>query len=229
MRADEVEPGFPERSRHWTGRGKLTCWNPGNALPLQDGSVEVWPRREHFAPFSVHVKTHKQRAQKASVYNILRGSGSTRLAGCPILLARSWREGGIRGSWIVRPRDLGTLLRALASSGDFGRVPHSRPSVGLEWGFSLTRRRFIRQRSKHPLKLCLNGAPEVDNVVNSIRVVAFTTSAAGRMPAPAGCRLRRGRSFPVSGSCDRGPRASAPFRSAARGSAAPLPDRDGLR
>jgi hypothetical protein len=50
---------------------------PETRFHFKTRSVEVWPRREHFALFGVHVKTHKQRAQKASVYNILGGSGST--------------------------------------------------------------------------------------------------------------------------------------------------------
>src|SRR6516164_4211339 len=34
-------------NREIGGDRRLTCALPGNALPLQDGSVEVWPRRVH--------------------------------------------------------------------------------------------------------------------------------------------------------------------------------------
>ena len=39
-------------------------------------SVEVWPRREHFAPICVQPRTHRQRRLKAFFYNISAKVGS---------------------------------------------------------------------------------------------------------------------------------------------------------
>jgi len=35
------------RATHETPKPSAALKNPGNALPLQDRSVEVWPRRAH--------------------------------------------------------------------------------------------------------------------------------------------------------------------------------------
>ena len=53
-----------------------TCWNPGNALPLQDRSVEVWPRREHLHLFACIYRHTTGAAQKASLYSMLDKAGS---------------------------------------------------------------------------------------------------------------------------------------------------------
>src|SRR5271157_429481 len=41
-----------------------TCWNPGNALPLQTEVFEVWPRRGIIAPVYVHLRAHYGRSTK---------------------------------------------------------------------------------------------------------------------------------------------------------------------
>jgi hypothetical protein len=46
-------------------------------------SVEVWPRREHFAPVCVQLRTHRQRRLKALFYNILAKVGSNQ-RGCVV-------------------------------------------------------------------------------------------------------------------------------------------------
>src|ERR1035437_9152064 len=53
-----------------------TYWNPGNTLPLQDGSDEVWPRREQLHPFMCIYKHTTGAAQKASLYSMLDKAGS---------------------------------------------------------------------------------------------------------------------------------------------------------
>src|ERR1039458_1118360 len=53
-----------------------TCWNPGNALPLQDRSVEVWPRRENLHLVVGTFRHTTGAAQKASLYSMLDKVGS---------------------------------------------------------------------------------------------------------------------------------------------------------
>jgi len=53
--AGQDDPRFSvASSQSATQNHDWTCWNPGNALPLQDRSVEVWPRRENLQPASRH-------------------------------------------------------------------------------------------------------------------------------------------------------------------------------
>src|SRR5271166_6117053 len=56
-----------------------TCWNPGNALPLQTEVFEAWPRREYLHPFVCTQGHTAGAAQKASLYNISGGGGSITL------------------------------------------------------------------------------------------------------------------------------------------------------
>ena len=63
---------------------KLRAWrisqqpaNPGNALPLQDGSVEVWPRRENLHPSSEPVLPRlEMQHTEASLYSTRIKDGS---------------------------------------------------------------------------------------------------------------------------------------------------------
>ena len=52
-----------------------TCWNPENTLPLQDGSVEVWPRREKTPAAGTYVPGWRAYYRAVS-YNILGETGS---------------------------------------------------------------------------------------------------------------------------------------------------------
>src|SRR5208337_1749296 len=51
-------PQTASRNHAWT------CWNPGNALPLQTEVFEAWPRRGIIAPVCVHAKAHYGRSTK---------------------------------------------------------------------------------------------------------------------------------------------------------------------
>jgi hypothetical protein len=80
MSMQQVRPARSSTLRSDRARLKnhrLTCSNPGNALPLQDRSVEVWPRREYLHLSSGQALPRlKMQYIKASLYNTLRKVGS---------------------------------------------------------------------------------------------------------------------------------------------------------